>query len=52
MSKNEDGKTDDDIKYQSITVLDKKGNEVFLILYEDKRLMLILDKDDALMLYE
>jgi len=49
VSKKEDGKTDDGIKHQSITLLDEKGNEIYLILYEDNRLMLIFGKDNALL---
>jgi hypothetical protein len=44
-----DGKTDDDIKYQFMTVLDEKGNEIFLFLYEDNSLLLVIGENDAYM---
>jgi hypothetical protein len=49
VSKIEDGKTDDGVKYQSVTVLDEKGDENYLFLYEDNRLILAFGKDNAIM---
>lgn len=49
VSKIEDGKTDDNIKYQSFKVLDEKGNEIYLFLYEDNRLLLSFDEESAML---
>jgi hypothetical protein len=52
VSKIEEGKTDDNKKYQSITLLDEKGNEIYLTLYEDNKLMLGYGENNYLMFSE
>lgn len=52
VSKIEDGKTDDKESYQSVTVLDQKGNEIGLIIYEEKRLMLVYGENNYVMFSE
>ncbi len=52
VSKVEEAKTDDNEKYQSVTVLDEKGNEINLILYEEKKLMMIFGEDNYFLFSE
>lgn len=52
VSKIEDIKTDNNIKYQSVTLLDEKGNEISLVIYEEKRLMLVYGENNYLIFSE
>ncbi|CEN52129.1 conserved exported hypothetical protein [Capnocytophaga canimorsus] len=47
ISRIEKGKTDDGVEYQAVGLLDEKGNEFLLALYENGVLVLIYHKDFA-----